>query len=137
MLNEQKTIKITVIDDEKEMVSTIKEFLGGRNLSISCAYDGLTGLAVIKRDMPDVIILDITMPVKGGRDMLIELRKDDSIKDIPVIILTAQSEQHVRDYMLELGAYEYLTKPYDSYALLRQIRNVLDKKGCPADQIPE
>lgn len=124
----EKKVKIAVIDDEKGLVLTIKTLLESRGFLVSFAYNGKEGLEVIKREKPDIILLDIMMPVKDGRDLLKDMKNDPEIKDIPVIVLTAKDEQFVRDYMLELGAYEYITKPYDSYAMLRQIRNVLDKK---------
>jgi two-component system alkaline phosphatase synthesis response regulator PhoP len=121
--------KIALIDDEKGLVETIKAFLETRNFSVVCAYDGLSGLDLVKKEMPDIIILDIMMPKKDGRDTLVELKKSADTKNIPVIVLTAKDEQFVRNYMLELGAYEFIAKPYDSYALLRQITNVLKKKA--------
>lgn len=123
-----RQVKITVVDDEKGLVQTLTALLESRGFIVSFAYNGAEGLEVIRRERPEIIILDIMMPVKDGRDMLRELEKDPAIKDIPVIVLTARDEQFVRDYMLELGAYEYITKPHDSYALLRQIKNILDKK---------
>jgi two-component system alkaline phosphatase synthesis response regulator PhoP len=117
-----------IIDDEKDLVHTIKSFLSSRNFDISYAYDGNSGLEAIKKEKPDVIILDIMMPEKDGRGVLSELKKNEETRNIPVIMLTAKEDQYIRDYMLELGAYEYITKPYDSNILLRQINNVLNKK---------
>ncbi len=121
--------KITVIDDEEGLVNTIKNFLEERGFSVSFAYDGTSGVEVIKKEMPDVVILDIMMPGKDGRDVLKELKEDTSTKDIPVIMLTAKAEQFDRDNVLAMGAYEYIVKPYDGYTLLRQIKNVLGKFG--------
>ena len=121
--------KITIIDDEKELVNTIKDLLETRGFRVSFAYDGTSGLEVIKKESPDVIVLDIIMPKKDGRDLLKELKKDAATKNIPVIMLTAKDEQFDRASLLAMGAYEYITKPYDSYALLRQIKNVLEKSG--------
>ena len=121
-------VKITVVDDEEDLVETIKLFLETRGYSVSFAYDGAAGLEVVKKEKPNVVILDIMMPGKDGRDMLKKMKLDEELKDIPVIMLTAKDEQFDRDYVLGLGAYEYVTKPYDSYALLRQIKNALEKK---------
>lgn len=121
--------KITIVDDEKGLVNTIKGFLEERGFSISFAYDGVSGFGVIKKEMPDVVILDIIMPNKDGRDLLKELKEDVATKEIPVIMLTAKDEQFDRDDAFAMGAYEYMIKPYDSYALLRQIKNVLEKFG--------
>jgi len=122
--------KITIIDDEKELVATIKEFLEARDYDISFAHGGKTGLEVIKKERPDIIILDITMPEMDGRDVLVALKKeaDPALQNIPVIMLTGKGEQFDRDYGIELGAYEYLPKPYESHLLLRQISRIMDKK---------
>ena len=121
-------VHILVIDDDKELIESLKEFLDVRGFDVASAYDGKSGIEIARRDKPDLIILDITMPDMDGRDVLIEIKKDDDIKDIPVIVLTGMEDQFSRNHVMELGAYEYLTKPYDSYTLLRQINNVINKK---------
>jgi len=131
LMNEgESKAKITIIDDEKELVKTIKEFLEARDYEISFAYGGKKGLEVIKREKPDVIILDITMPDMDGRDVLVALKKESNpaLQNIPVIMLTGKVEQYDRDYGIELGAYEYLPKPYEGHLLLRQISRIMDKK---------
>ena len=127
MSDSAEKVKITVVDDEVDLVETIKLFLETRNFLVSCAYDGASGLEVIKKEKPDVIILDIMMPKKDGRQTLKELKANEETKNIPVIMLTAKEEQTDRSNAIELGAYEYVTKPYDSYILLRQIKNALEK----------
>lgn len=122
-----KKVKITIIDDEKELVDTIRELLEARDYSVSFAYDGRSGLEVIKKERPDLIILDIIMPDMDGRDVLSAIKRDKDTRDVPIIMLTAKGEQIDRDQSLQLGAYEYITKPYDGYYLLRQINNVLGK----------
>lgn len=123
-----KKIKVAVIDDNRGLVDTIRQFLEDRDFDVSAAYGGKSGLEIIKNDKPDVIVLDIMMPDMDGRDVLVELKRSDATKDIPVIILTGKEEQFDRSYVIELGAHEYVTKPYDSQILLRQINNVLTKK---------
>jgi len=120
--------RILLIDDEKGLVDTIKQFLEIREYSVTAAYDGRSGLETAKREKPDLIVLDIKMPGMDGRDVLSALKRDDSTKDIPVLMLTAKTEQSDRDCAMELGAYEYLAKPYDSSLLLHQIENILRKK---------
>lgn len=122
--------KVTIIDDEKELVNTIKEFLEARDYEVSFAYGGKSGLEVIKKEKPDVIILDITMPDMDGRDVLIALKKseDPALQNIPVIMLTGKGDQFDRDYGIELGAYEYLAKPYQGHLLLRQLSRIIDKR---------
>jgi len=121
--------KIMIIDDEKGLVDVIRDFLEERGFLVTAAYDGKNGIELIRKSKPDLIILDILMPDMDGRAVLKKLKKDKDLKDIPVIILSGKTDQFDRNYLLELGAYEYVTKPYDSYRLLRQINNTLDKKN--------
>ena len=121
--------KIMIIDDEKGLVDVIRDFLEERGFLVTAAYDGKNGIEIIRKSKPDLIILDILMPDMDGRAVLKKLKKEKDLKDIPVIILSGKTDQFDRNYLLELGAYEYVTKPYDSYRLLRQINNTLDKKN--------
>lgn len=128
MGGEGKKAKITIIDDEKDLVDTIRQFLEMRDYEVSVAYDGRIGIDVVKKERPDLIVLDIKMPGMDGRDVLSLLKRDGATKKIPVLMLTAKAEQSDRDCAMELGAYEYLAKPYDSSLLLHHIENILKKK---------
>jgi len=121
-------IKIAFIDDNEDLVNFMKPLLEEHNYHVAPAYDGRTGLEVIKKERPDVIVLDIIMPDMNGNDVLTELKKNEDTKDIPVIMLTVKDWQYDRFKSLELGAYEYIAKPFESRMLLRQITNVLQKK---------
>lgn len=123
-----KKAKIALIDDEKSLVKTIKEFFELRGYDVVTANDGKTGVEVVKKEKPDLIILDLIMPGMEGNIVLQELKKDESVKNIPVIVLTAKHEQFDRDSLLKLGAYEFISKPYKAHILQRQVENVLNKK---------
>lgn len=120
--------KITIIDDDKDLVEFLRAYLQRRNFSVSVAYSGREGLETVKKNIPHLIILDIMMPGMNGDEVLEELKKDNRLKDIPVIMLTAKDTQADRTSSLQRGAYEYISKPLDMDILLRQIRNVLDKR---------
>ncbi len=105
----------------------IKGILVKNNYEVETALSGKQALAVTKTFCPDLILLDIIMPEMDGRDVLVELKKNEETKDIPIIMVTAKGDQFDRDYCLELGAYEYITKPCDNQVILRQIANVLEK----------
>lgn len=124
----EEKVKILVIDDNKEIVNAVKQLLEVRGFIIQSAYGGKEGLELIKKEKPDIIILDIMMPDIDGRDVLIALKKSEETKNIPVIMLTAKIEQFERQYGMELGAYEYVPKPYESDVLLRHIKTIIDKK---------
>ena len=123
-----KKPKIAIIDDEKDLVETLKSFLEERNFSVSTAYGGRDGLEIIKKEKPDMVILDVMMPDMDGRDVLVELKKNEDTKKIPVIMLTIRSEPFDIDYGIQLGADGYLSKPYTASALLKHINAVLKNK---------
>jgi len=123
-----KKAKIAIIDDEKALVETLKSFLEERGFSVISAYDGVSGLELIKREKPDIVILDITMPELDGRDVLIQLKKNEDTKSIPVIMLTVKSEPFDVDYGMELGADDYLPKPCEVHRLLKHIDAILKKR---------
>ena len=127
MKKEGKQYKIAIVDDEKELVGVIKDILEERNFSVYCAYDGRSGLDIIKREKPDLVLLDIVMPGLDGRDLLIELKKNDRTKNIPVIMFTVRNEPFEVDYGIELGADDYLPKPCDVPVLLDHISKALKK----------
>jgi len=120
--------KIAVVDDEKGLVKLVKKFFEMRGYGVVAAYNGKDGLNVIRKERPDIIILDIVMPDMDGSSVLTELKKDNDLKDIPVIVLTARHEQPDRDSLLKLGAHEFITKPFKAHILNRQVEMVLNKK---------
>ncbi len=124
---ETKKIRVAVIDDDAGLVATIQSFLESRGFTVSCAYGGTSGIELVRQEKPDVVILDITMPDKDGRDVLIELKKNPDTKNIPVIVLTGKGEQFERDYGIDIGADDYIAKPYDSYMLLRAVNHAAQK----------
>ena len=120
--------RITVIDDEKEFVDTIRRFLEARDYEVSFAYGGYSGLEVIRTERPHLVILDISMFDLDGRDVLVKMREDVETQDTPVILLSGKGGQFDEEYGKELGADEYISKPYDGKVLLGKIASLLEKK---------
>jgi DNA-binding response OmpR family regulator len=119
--------KILVVDDEKEVLESLKSILTRNSYEAITTLSSEDALKIAKLQHPDLVLLDINMPEMDGRDVLARLKKDDSTKNIPVIMVTARIDQLDRDCSLELGAHEYITKPCDHNLLLRQISNILNK----------
>jgi two-component system alkaline phosphatase synthesis response regulator PhoP len=120
--------KITIIDDDTDLVEAVRNFLARHSFEVSTAYGGIEGLKVIEENRPDLVILDMMMPDIDGIQVLLKIRGNSQIKDTSVIMLTAKEAQPDRVSALEMGAYEYIAKPLDTHMLLRQIENVLRKK---------
>ena len=120
--------RIIIIDDNKDLVYFTKRLLEMKDFLVDVAYRGRRGLEVIRKEKPDLILLDVLMPDMNGNEVLAELKNDEETKDIPVIMLTVKAGQPDRIKSLELGAYEYISKPFDTHQLLRQAANILEKR---------
>ena len=119
--------RILIIDDEPEMVRGLSDNLRFEGYQILSATNGRDGLALALSDVPDLILLDVMMPEMSGWDVCRELRRKDL--DIPVIMLTARGEEVDRVLGLELGADDYVTKPFSLRELLARVRAVLRRPG--------
>ena len=114
-----------VVDDNQEMRAFIKQLLSGKYLVIE-AEDGQQGLSQARAHSPDIIISDVMMPGMNGFEMLSEVRSDMSISHIPVILLTAKSDQQSKLQGLSDLADDYITKPFDSDILLKRMSRLLE-----------
>ena len=111
--------KILIIDDDRKLVKNIQEYLQVDGYQIYIAFDGLMGIEKFKDVQPDIVILDLMMPILSGLDVCKELRKESSV---PIIILTAKGEETDVVVGLEIGADDYLTKPFSLRELSARIR---------------
>jgi len=103
-------IKILLVDDEKGITDTLQTFFGHRGFSIKAVNSGDEALKIIKTDKPDIIFLDIRMKGTNGLDVLKKVKEID--KNIKVIMLTIHEEKEFIDKAMQLGADEYITKPF-------------------------
>jgi len=102
--------KVLLVDDDERLRKLVKEYLEGYGYQITALPDGLSVLKTIRKESPDIIILDIMMPEQNGLDVLREIRLKYSV---PVIMLTAKGDDADRIVGLELGADDYLPKPFN------------------------
>jgi DNA-binding response OmpR family regulator len=119
--------RILIVDDEPEMVRGLEDNLRFEGYQTLSASNGVDGLALALREGPDLVLLDIMMPRMSGWDVLRGLRVKQI--DIPVIMLTARGEEVDRVLGLELGADDYVTKPFSLRELLARVRAVLRRPG--------
>ncbi|HUM16952.1 MAG TPA: response regulator transcription factor [Candidatus Nitrosotalea sp.] len=119
--------RILIVDDEPEMVRGLEDNLRFEGYQTIAAGDGKRGLALALSEAPDLILLDVMMPGVSGWDLCRELRGRGL--DIPVIMLTARGEEVDRVLGLELGADDYVTKPFSLRELMARIRAVLRRPG--------
>ena len=113
---------ILVVDDEPKIVKLACDYLERGGFRVLAAADGTTALAVARRDRPDLIVLDLNLPGTDGLDVCRALRRES---DVPIIMLTARVEEADRLIGLELGADDYVTKPFSPRELVARVRAVL------------
>lgn len=120
----QKT-KILVIEDEEDIASLIKLQAELAGYKVHTEMDGLNGYLAVERERPDVIILDIMLPGLNGLDVCRKIRSNPDYNDIPIVIISAKSEELDVVLGLELGADDYVAKPFSLKVLLSRIKAVL------------
>ncbi len=117
--------KILIADDRPEVVELVKVTLEGEGYLTIDASDGREALEKIRKEKPDLILLDIVMPKMDGFEVLSELKNDSQTEDTPVIMLTAQGQKLDQEKGKELGATGYIIKPFSPSALLERIEEIL------------
>jgi len=114
--------KILVVDDEKKIVEILKGYLEREGYQVITAYDGRAALDLAWSNAPDLIVLDLMLPEVSGWDVCRELRRKS---DVPIIMLTARDDTTDKIIGLELGADDYVTKPFDPKEVISRVRAVL------------
>ena len=133
MSNDKTRYKILAVDDEKRMVRFIQLNLEQDGFQVITAYNGKEALEQVRTQLPDLILLDIMMPDINGFEVLKKIRE---VNTVPVIMLTAKGEEDDRIQGLELGADDYITKPFSPRELVSRIRAVLRRtKSFKDDQV--
>jgi DNA-binding response OmpR family regulator len=122
VLHEQTDI--LVVDDEASVVEVVSLYLQKEGFQVRTAHDGYTALAAIRYRLPSLVVLDVMLPQVDGLEIMRRLRGDPA-SDVPVILLTARSQETDRIYGLELGADDYVTKPFSPAELVSRVKAVL------------
>ena len=120
------TNKVLMIDDDENICRLVKLNLEKEGFQVLVAYDGESGLDLVSRENPDLILLDIMMPGMDGVEVLRQIRKD---RTTPVVMLTAKADTFDKVLGLELGADDYITKPFDTKELTARIKAVIRRTG--------
>ncbi len=128
MAEEKK--KVLCIEDEPEMIDLIKLILERKGFEVLGAVGGKEGLEVIRREMPDLILLDLMMPEVDGWEVFRQMRADEQLKDIPVIVVTAKAQSIDKVLGLHIAKVDdYVTKPFGPQELLKSVNKVLAMEG--------
>lgn len=117
--------KILIADDNPDNVELLRKRLGSQGYDTVAAFDGEEALAAVLRENPDLMILDIMMPKMDGYEVLRRLKKEEDYRDLPVILLTAKKEIPDKIKGLDIGANDYITKPFNPQELLARVKSLL------------
>ena len=120
-------MKVLLVDDEKQLIDALKAILKKNNFSVDCAFNGEDGLDLALTGIYDVIVLDIMMPKVDGLTVLKKLRENKI--NTPILMLSAKSEISDKVIGLNMGADDYIAKPFDTQELLARIRALLRRKA--------
>jgi two-component system, OmpR family, alkaline phosphatase synthesis response regulator PhoP len=126
--------KIVLIEDEEDIAALIKLQAEISGYKLHAEVDGLNGLRAIEREKPDLVILDIMLPGQSGLDVCRKLKSSPDLRDIPVIMISAKSEELDVVLGLELGADDYVTKPFSPKVLFSRVRAVLRRGKEPPEK---
>ncbi len=129
--------KIMVIEDEAAIREEVMEWLQFEGHNVSGASSGRPAIAAIQRDPPDIVLCDIWMPEMDGYAVLIELRSNPALAHIPFVFLSASASHEAVRYGMDLGADDYLTKPFTHAELIRAIESRLHKQSSQNDHVSE
>lgn len=121
--------KILVVDDEKNILELVRFNLEREGYQVLTAQDGARGLELAREKIPDLIVLDVMLPGMNGLEVCRELHQDTATKNIPIIMLSARAEELDRVLGLEIGADDYVTKPFSPRELLARIKARLRRTG--------
>jgi DNA-binding response OmpR family regulator len=127
------TRTILIIDDEPDLIRLLDHNLTKADYLVLSARDGKSGLSMARKHQPDLVILDIMMPEMDGLEVCRRLRQDPATADIPILMLTAKAEEPDRVLGLELGADDYVAKPFGVRELLARVKALLRRLDVASD----
>ncbi|MFA5337309.1 MAG: response regulator [Candidatus Omnitrophota bacterium] len=117
--------KVLVVDDEVDILKVVSFRLKKAGYEVLTASNGKIALDLISVNRPDLILLDLRMPVMGGEEVCARIKNDALLKDIPIILLTASSGGKIAEKARELGVEDCLVKPFDSDILLKKVQKLI------------
>ena len=119
-------VDVLIAEDEPSILESLDFILRRAGWSIASVTDGDAVLAALRRDRPKVLVLDVMLPRRSGFDVLKQVRADDALRTMPVLILTAKGQAQDRRVAEELGADAFVTKPYANADVVDEVRRLMD-----------
>jgi two-component system alkaline phosphatase synthesis response regulator PhoP len=121
--------RILVVDDDRQIVRLVQSYLQQSGYAVLTAYDGEEALHAIRREKPDLVVLDLNLPKRDGLDVTRIVRSDEALAATPILMLTARVEDVDKLIGLELGADDYLTKPFNPPEVVARVKAILRRSG--------
>jgi len=126
--------RILIIEDDKDIVELVRYNFEKEGFQMVACGDGASGLAQIKKSPPDLLVLDLMLPKLSGLEICKEIRRDDRLNRLPILMLTARGDEADRVIGLELGADDYVTKPFSPRELVARVKALLRRLEWPTDE---
>ncbi|MBX3013300.1 MAG: response regulator transcription factor [Caldilineaceae bacterium] len=126
--------RILVVDDDREITRLLRSYLEQAGYAVLTAHSGETALHTLRREHPDLLVLDLMLPDRDGWDVTRLIRADASLADTPIIMLTARVDDTEKILGLELGADDYITKPFNPREVLARVRAMLRRQQRMSEQ---
>ena len=114
--------RILVVDDDKDIVRLLRGYLEKEGYTVLYAYDGTSAMHILRRDKPDLLVLDLMLPDKDGWELTRLIRNDKVLNALPILMLTARVEDADKIIGLEIGADDYVTKPFNPREVVARVR---------------
>ena len=121
--------RILVVDDDRQIVRLVQSYLQQSGFTVLTAYDGEEALHVLRREKPDLMVLDLMLPKRDGLEITRLVRNDEALAATPILMLTARVEDVDKLIGLELGADDYLTKPFNPPEVVARVKSILRRSS--------
>lgn len=125
--------RVLVVEDDPDIVELLRYNLQKEGFGVAASEDGEAGLKALRSETPDVLILDLMLPKLSGLEVCKEVRRDSALEKVPIIMLTARGEESDRVIGLELGADDYVTKPFSIREMVARVKALLRRTERTAD----
>ena len=124
--------KILVVDDEKDILTLVTKRLEQNGYQVVVAWDGLEGLEKAEKERPDLVLVDVSMPRMNGYQMVQLFRQYESLRELPVVVITASRQKDEAAWRVQVGVEHFILKPFEPKELLDKVREALREKGKKA-----
>ncbi len=129
--------QILVVDDDKSIVKVVRSYLEQAGYTVQTAYDGESALHALRSEKPDLVVLDLMLPDRDGWEITRLIRSDATLGAMPIIMLTARVEDTDKIVGLELGADDYITKPFNAREIVARVRALLRRAQFAQNVAPQ